>query len=82
VHFLVLARVAALLLTSGSSVLVALCGWTETLLLSVSGKGREADLLLYLFTATMYTLAAIASLHGLVFWLDALGKARCSVPPS
>jgi hypothetical protein len=72
VHFLVLARVAALLLTSGSSVLVALCGWTETLLLSVSGKGREADLL-YLFTATMYTLAAIASLHSLVFWLDALG---------
>ena len=72
-HFLVLARVAALTLASGSSVLVALSGWTETLLLSVSGKGREADLLVYLFIAATYTVAAIAALRGLIFWLDTLG---------
>jgi hypothetical protein len=73
VHFFVLlVRVVALLLASGSSVLVAIGGWSEALLLSLSGKGRSADLLVYLFIAATHTLAAIAALHGFAFWLEAL----------
>jgi hypothetical protein len=48
-------------------------GWSETVLLSLEGKGTSADLLVYLFVAATYTLAAIAALHGLAFWLDTLG---------
>jgi hypothetical protein len=72
-HFFVLVRVAALVLAFGSSVLVGAGGWTEVVLLCLGGKGRSADLLVYLFIAATYTLAALAALHCLVFWLDALG---------
>jgi hypothetical protein len=58
---------------SGSSVLVAVGGWSEAVLLSLDGKGRSADQLVYLFVAATYTLAAIAALCGLAFWLNALG---------
>jgi hypothetical protein len=60
-------------LASGSSIIVAMGGWTEALLLSLGGKSRGSDLLISLFIAAMYTLAAIAALSGLAFWLDALG---------
>jgi hypothetical protein len=74
VHFFVLVRVVALVLASGSSVLVAAGGWSEAVLLFLEEKGRSADdLLVYLFVAATYTLAAIAALHGLAFWLDTLG---------
>jgi hypothetical protein len=73
VRFFVLVRVVALVLASGSSVLMAAGGWSEAVLLSLEGKGTSADLLVYLFVAATYTLAAIAALHGLAFWLDTLG---------
>jgi len=74
VHFFVLLRVAALVLTSGSSIHVSMGGWTEALLRrSLGGESRSSDLLISLFIAAMYTLAAIAALRGLAFWLEALG---------
>ena len=72
-HFIVLARVGARMLAFGSSVLVGVGGWTEAVVLSPGGKGSSAELLVYLFIAATYTLAALAALHGLLFWLDALG---------
>ena len=66
-HFFVLVRVAALLVAFGSSVLVGVGGWTEAVVLSLSAKGRSADLLVYLFIAATYTLAALAALHALHF---------------
>jgi hypothetical protein len=71
-HFFILVRVAALVLAFGSSVLVGVGGWSEAVLLSLSGMRKSADLLVYIFIAATYTLAAVAALHGLLFWLDAL----------
>jgi hypothetical protein len=73
VHFFVLACLVTLVLASGSSDLLAAVGWSEAALPSFEGKGRSAGLLIYLFVTTTYTLAAIAALHGLAFWLDTLG---------
>ena len=72
-HLLAFARLVALTLASGSSILVAAWGWSEAALPSNGGKGASADLLVYLLIAATYTLAAVAALHGLSFWLDALG---------
>ena len=71
-HFFALLRIAAPMLAFGTSVLVSVGGLSEAVLLSLNGKGKSADLLVYHFIAATYTLAALAALHGLVFWLGAL----------
>ncbi len=58
-------REVALSLAFGASVLVAVGGWTEALLLRHNEKARRADLLACLFIGAVYTMAAIAALHGL-----------------
>ncbi len=56
---------AALALAFGASVLVAVGGWTEAVLLCRGEKARRTDLLVHLFVAAVYTIAVIAALGGL-----------------
>ncbi len=58
-------REAALTLAFGASVLVAVGGWTEAVLLCRTEQARRSDLLVCLFIAAVYTMAAIAALRGL-----------------
>jgi hypothetical protein len=72
VHFLVLARAAALVLAFTTALHVGLFGWIEATARCLDERQR-AELLIYLFIAAMYTLAAVAALHGLISWVDLPG---------
>ena len=64
-HPLALARLATLAVTFAAALHVALFGWIEAATRWLDERKMTSGLLIYLFVAAMYTLAAVAALHGL-----------------
>jgi len=73
VHFLVLVRVASLVLAFTTALHMGLFGWIEAAARCLDERQRTADLLIFLFIAAMYTLAAVAALRGLISGVELPG---------
>ncbi|MDP9488374.1 MAG: hypothetical protein M3Q49_21760 [Actinomycetota bacterium] len=56
-------REVALTIAFGASVLVAVSGWTEAVLLCHNEKARRSNLLVRLFIGAVYTIAALGGLE-------------------
>jgi hypothetical protein len=65
-HLLALACLVALVVAFVSTLLVGLFGWIQAAARCLDERTRRTDLLIYLFIATTYTLAAVAALRGLL----------------
>jgi hypothetical protein len=72
-HLLTLSRLAALVVVFAAALHVALFGWIEAAARWLDERKMTADLLIYLFVAVMYTLAAVTALHGLTSWVNSPG---------